>query len=136
MRPLYGNKAGDFTLYGTFSTPAGDDGEAWYDPAHNIFRIALTSKGKKLFETDYKFQAYREKAEGNYVVSILGMGHWSEIHVVRRRHMFLVIAGGVIAALGLLMRLLFRPQRVWLEDSVGGGCRVRFVGKKPMRDEQ
>lgn len=127
LMPLYGRKVDDFILYGTFTTPAGDDGEAWFDPTHNIFRIALTHGGKKVLETDYAYQVYREKAAGDFVVSILGSGQWSEIHVVRRRHMVLMIAGGVIAAFGMLMRLLFRPQRVWIEET-GIGCRARFVG--------
>jgi len=135
LRPLYDKKVGDFTLYGTYSTPAGDEGEAWFDPAHNIFKISLAHDGKKLLDTDFAFQMYREKEAGNYVVSILGSGHWSELHVVRRRHMPLIIAGCVIAVVGLLMRILFRPQRVWLEEN-GDGCRARFVGKNPLRDEQ
>lgn len=132
VRPLYGNKVGDFTLYGPFTTPAGDDGEVWYDPTHNVFRIALSRKGVKLFETDYTFQAYREKEEGKYVVSILGMGHWSEIHVVRRRHMPLVFMCGIVAAVGLLMRLVFPPQRVWLEETENGN-RVKAVGNEAKR---
>ncbi|HEY6871684.1 MAG TPA: hypothetical protein VI298_03035 [Geobacteraceae bacterium] len=111
LRPLYGDKVGDFTLAGTFNTRTGDDGVALYDPAHNIFRITLTHAGKKVMETDYQFQGgYREKQEGKYVASILGMGHWSEIHVVRRRHMGLIIAGAIVAALGVVMRIGFRRR--------------------------
>ena len=132
LMPLYGNKVGDFTLYGTFTTPAGDDGEAFYDPTHNVFRIALTHGGKKVLETDFEFQKYRQKEAGDHVVSILGMGHWSEIHVVRRRNMFLIVVGAIIAAIGLVMRIFFRPQRVWLKEA-GEGCRVRFVGSETKR---
>lgn len=132
VRPLYGNKVGNFTLYGPFTTVAGDDGEVWYDPTNNIFRIALSRKGVKLLETDYKFQAYREKEEGKYVVSILGMGHWSEIHVVRRRHMPLIFMCGAIALVGLLIRLVFPSQRVWLEETENG-CRAKAVGKEAKR---
>ena len=133
--PLYGKKVGDFSLHGTFTTPAGDDGEAYLDPVHEVFRISLSRIGKKLFETDFKFQGvYREKEEQNYVVSILGMGQWSEIHVVRRRHMSLILVGAIITVLGLLMRALIRSQRVWLEETPEG-CRVRYVGKNPLRVE-
>jgi hypothetical protein len=127
LMPLYGNKVDDFIMYGTFTTPAGDDGEVWFDPTHNIFRITLTHGGQKVIETDYAYQVYREKEAGNFVVSIMGSGQWSEIHVVRRRHMVLIIAGGVLAVLGLLLRVLFRPQRVWLEETAAG-CRVHSVG--------
>jgi hypothetical protein len=131
--PLYDKKVGDFSLYGTFATPAGDDGEAYLDPINDIFRISLSRTGKKLFETDFKFQGgYRDKEEGNYVVSILGMGQWSEIHVVRRRHMDLIWAGAIITVLGLLLRTFIGSQRVWLEETAEG-CRVRFVGGEDVK---
>jgi len=129
LMPLYENKAGDFSLYGTFTTPSGDEGEAWFDPTHEVFKIALTHGGKKILDTDFVFQRYREKEAGDYVVSILGAGHWSEIHIVRGRHMSLLIAGGILALFGLLLRVLFRPQRVWLEES-GDGCRAWITGKE------
>jgi len=130
--PLHG-KVGDFSLHGTYTTPLGDDGDAYFDPAHEVFRISLSHAGQKMFETDFKFQGgYREKEAGKFVVSILGMGNWSELHVVRRRHMAIIAAGAVLAALGLLARLAFRPQRVWLEEKPEG-CRVRFVGKNPLQ---
>ena len=132
--PLYDKKVGDFSLRGEFATPAGDDGDVLYDPVHDVFKITLTHKGKAVVSTDYTFQAYREKEEGNFVVSVQGMGHWTEIHIVRRRHMPLMLIGAVVAALGVLLRIFFRPQRVWLEEGEQG-CRIRYVGKNPMRDE-
>ena len=123
-----------FTHYGTFTTPAGDEGETWYDPVKNTFRIVLARNGKKIIDTDFIFQAYREKLEGDYVIGVKGMGHWSEIHIVGRRHMPLIIASGIVALIGVLMRMLFRPQRVWLKETPEG-CRVRVVGKNPLKVE-
>jgi cytochrome c biogenesis protein ResB len=43
--------------------------------------------------------------------------------------MELLWVGGFIALLGLIMRIAFRPQRVWLEETPEG-CRVWVVGKE------
>jgi cytochrome c biogenesis protein ResB len=48
--------------------------------------------------------------------------------------MSLILVGAIITVLGLLMRALIRSQRVWLEETPEG-CRVRYVGKNPLRDE-
>jgi NADH:ubiquinone oxidoreductase subunit 2 (subunit N) len=56
------------------------------------------------------------------------MGQWSEIQVIHRRHKRLLIFGGVIAIIGLLLRIAIRPQRVWLEE-IADGCTIRSSGK-------
>ena len=71
-------------------------------------------------------------------MSLDALGNWSEIHVVRRRHMEMLWVGGVIALIGLIMRIAIRPRRVWLEETPEG-CRAWAVGGesvKLLRDEQ
>ena len=69
------------------------------------------------------FQVDREQSSGNLTVRCNTMGVWTEIHVVRRRHMPLVLLGGGLAVVGLILRLAIRPRRVWLEETPQG-CRV------------
>ena len=126
LSPLW-KKEGDYSLYGTFRTPAGEEGEAFYNPDKKVFRFVLTKDGKAVLDTVYELHQYRKKEAGPYVMSLDALGNWSELHVVRRRHMELLWVGGVIALLGLLLRLAYRPQRVWLEEAPEG-ARVWTVG--------
>jgi hypothetical protein len=125
--PLWRSE-GDYSMYAAFRTPAGHEGEAFYSPEKKTFRFTMTIDGKKVMDTDYILYQYRKKDVGDFTISIDAMGNWSEIHVVRRRHMELLWVGGFIALLGLIMRIAFRPQRVWLEETQEG-CRVWVVGK-------
>lgn len=115
LSPLW-KKEGDYSFYGTFTDGASLEGELFYSPEHNLFKVKMSRGGKKVLETEYPFQAVLHKTAGDYDLSFLAMGRWAEIHVVRRRHMALITAGGIIALTGLFMRMLFRPQRVWLEE--------------------
>ena len=125
--PLW-KKEGDYSMYGTFKTPAGHEGEAFYNPDTKTFKFTMTLEGKKVLDTEYVLYQYREKVVGDFVMSLDAMGNWSEIHVVRRRHMEMLWVGGVIALLGLIMRIAFRPRRAWLEETPEG-CRVWGLGK-------
>jgi hypothetical protein len=131
--PLW-KKEGDYSMYATFRTPEGHDGEAFYNPDKKAFRFTMTREGQQVMDTEYVLHQYRSKEVGDFVMSIDAMGNWSEIHVVRRRHMELLWVGGIIALLGVIMRIAFRPQRVWLEETPEG-CRVWVKGKNPLRDE-
>jgi hypothetical protein len=125
--PLW-KKEGDYSMYATFRTPEGHEGEAFYNPDKKTFKFTLTREGKTILDTEYVLYQYRNKEVGNFVISIDAMGNWSEIHVVRRRHMGLLWVGGFIALFGLIMRIAIRPQRVWLEET-DEGCRVWGIGK-------
>lgn len=126
LSPLW-KKEGDYSMYGTFKTPVGHEGEAFYNPDKKTFKFTMTREGRKVLDTEYVLYQYREKEAGGFVISLDAMGSWSEIHVVRRRHMEFLWVGGIIAFLGLIMRIAFRPQRVWLEDTPEG-CRVWVAG--------
>lgn len=111
--------------------------KAMYDPRRKALRLTLKDKDATLADGEIIFQKDIKKEIGGFVVEMNGMGNWSELHVVRSRHMFLVIFGAVIALLGGLSMLFFRPQRVWLEEAPEGS-RVWAVGeetKRLMRDE-
>lgn len=122
LSPLL-DKQGDYNYYGAFGTPEAGDGDLYYDSSHNNFRIVLTKGGKKLIDTVYEFQRYRDKTEGDFTLEIAGIGRWSELHVVHKRHIPLIVGCGIMAVLGLMARIFFRPQRVWLEETAEG-CRV------------
>jgi hypothetical protein len=127
LSPLW-KKEADYSMYGTFKTPAGHEGEVFFNPDNSKFKFTMTLKEKKVLDTEYVLYQYREKVVGDFVMSIDAMGNWSEIHVVRRRHMELLWIGAIIALLGFIMRVAFRPQRAWLEETPEG-CRVWGGGK-------
>lgn len=99
---------------------------ALLDPSRMALKLA-GGKEKKLVEGEVVFRKEPVTYIGDYDVKIAGMSQWAEIHIVRKRHMYLIYFGGAIALIGLLMRLMFHPQRVWLE-STPDGARVWAVG--------
>ncbi len=42
--------------------------------------------------------------------------------------MNIIALGGIVAFIGLVMRIAIRPRRVWLEETAAG-CRVKAVGR-------
>jgi hypothetical protein len=126
LSPLW-KKEGEYSFYGTFTDRANLDGELLYNPEKNVFKIKMSRDGKKVLETEFPFQVVLHKVEGDYDLSFIGVGRWAEIHVVRRRNMAMLWLGGIISALGLIMRIVFRPQRIWLEETTVG-CRAWAVG--------
>ncbi|HBG05721.1 MAG: hypothetical protein A2075_06030 [Geobacteraceae bacterium GWC2_58_44] len=131
LSPLW-KKEGDYSMYGTFRTPKGHEGEAFYNPDKKVFKFILTREGKTVLDTEYVLHQYRSKEVGDFVMSLDALGNWSEIHVVRRRHMEMLWVGGVIALLGLILRIAFRPQRVWLEETPEGS-RAWAIGGETRR---
>ncbi len=127
LSPLW-KKEGDYSMYGTFRTMDGYDGEAFYNPDNGTFKFSLMHEGKTVLDSEYVLYQYREKVIGDFVMSLEALGNWSEIHVVHRRHMELLWVGGIIALLGLLLRIVIRPQRVWIEAGDEGSSRVWAAG--------
>lgn len=111
-----GNKVGEFDFAGHVSSN-GWDGDVYYQPENSRMRVALKRDGQRAIETTLTFQVDHQVTSGDYTLSIEKMGQWGEIHVVRRRHLLLIKIAVTVALLGALMRLLLRPQRVWLEPA-------------------
>jgi len=118
-------KRGDFSFYGLFEG-YGLVGGVYYQPEKSSLKVVV-SRGEKKVVSDLVFQVDQEAAQGDYIISCAKMGQWSEIHVVHRRHKGALIAGAVLTVLGLLIRIIIRPKRVWLEKSATG-CVVSSVG--------
>jgi hypothetical protein len=102
---------------------------ALFDPKRQALKlIALDKKGAQVVDGEIVFQKEPTKKIGDFDVQFSALSHWSEVHVVRSRHMVLLVIGLLIAAAGALMRLACRPQRVWL-DVTPEGCRAWVAGK-------
>jgi hypothetical protein len=130
LRPL-AVKINDYGFYGPF-VEGNLDGEVYYQPEKSRLKMVLRQGRNVLIDKELIFQVERQQTLGNISFTCENMGVWSEIHVVRRRHMPFIFLGGIIVAIGLLMRVAIRPQRVWLEEAAEG-CRVRVVGKEAMK---
>jgi hypothetical protein len=123
-------KRGVYSFYGLFQG-AILGGGVYYQPEKNMLMVVI-SRGDEKVVTDLAFQVDQQVVKGDYTLSCAKMGQWSEIHVVRRRHMGAIAFGGILAVIGLLMRITIRPQQVWLEE-VPEGCVVWSVGSEAGR---
>ena len=102
---------------------------ALFNPATKGLRlIALDPKGVQMADGEIVFQKEQNKQIGSFDVQFGAMSHWSEMHIVRSRHMYLLVLGMLIMLAGALLRLVYRPQRVWL-DTAPEGCRAWVTGK-------
>ncbi|MDR3580997.1 MAG: hypothetical protein P4L44_13635 [Oryzomonas sp.] len=119
-----------FDYYGSFPrTDAGNvTGDAWYNPGTRSLRVIAAKDGKQVMDSTLQMSVKARENQGEYGIELLSLGEAPQIDVVRSRHMRLIVIGAVIALLGGLLRLAFRPQRVWVEDA-GEGCRVKTAGK-------
>ena len=122
---------GNYTYYASFK---GERllWDALYDPAGKKIRLLGGKNGKNVVDGVYVFGRDTAVQMGPFIAKVPWLADWAEIHVVRPRHMILVYIGLGITVIGILMRLVFRPQRVWLEE-VPEGCRVWTVGKETFR---
>ena len=124
-------KVDGYSFYGTF-VEGLIDGKVYYQPEKSRLKVVLYHGDQLLMKTEQIFQHDRLSKSANFTTVCEKMGVWSEIYVVRRRHMPVIFLGGVLALIGLVMRVTIRPQRVWLEETPEG-CRVRVVGKEAIR---
>ncbi len=120
-------KRGAFSFYGSFDG-YGLVGGVYYQPEKSSLMIVVSRGGKKVV-TDMVFQVDQQATQGEYVISCSKMGQWSEIRVIHRRHKEALLAGAALALLGLLLRIVLCPQRVWLEESEEG-CIVSYIGTR------
>jgi hypothetical protein len=124
-------KQGEYGYYGSIPNMevSGIHGDAWYNPVKQYLKLILTLNGKPFFDDYLQTLTRTSVTRGDYTVKFQRLGQWSDIRVTNSRHFTLMKVGGVIALIGLLLRLLLRPQRVWLEEA-GEGCRVWTVGRE------
>lgn len=129
LNPLV-QKRGMYSFYGLFQGVILGGG-VYYQPEKNMLMVVI-NRGDKKVVSDLAFQVDQQVVTEDYILSCAKMGQWSEIHVVHKRHKGLLIIGVVIAVFGLLLRIMIRPQRVWLEEAPNG-CMVGAVGKETIR---
>jgi hypothetical protein len=111
-------KRGVYSFYGLFQGVILGGG-VYYQPEKSMLMVVIT-RGNEKVVTDLAFQVDQQAVTGDYILSCAKMGQWSEIHVLHRRHKGLLVVGGIIAIIGLLLRIAIRPQRVWLEEAGEG----------------
>jgi hypothetical protein len=134
LTPVKGNM-GPFTHYGSleknldpqFAAIAGD---AWFSPKDNLLKVKATRDGKPIIDTELTLRGADRKVQGEYMVFFEGLVSWCEMRVFRTRHLLFIGIGAAVALLGGVFRVIFRPQRIWLEEASGGGCRVWAVGRE------
>lgn len=103
---------------------------ALFDPERKAMKlVAIDKQGAQVVDGEIIFQKDLKKEMGNFVVNFNGLSHWSEMHIVHARHMYLLVIGALIAAVGVILRLAVHPQRVWL-DEAPEGCRAWAVGQE------
>jgi hypothetical protein len=130
LHPLVRKQDG-FGFYGSF-TNANLSGDVYYMPEKSVLKVVMRRDGKRVMDAAMVFQGDRLVGQADLILSCEKMGQWSEIRVVHRRHMPLLALGGVIALLGLLLRLSVSSQRVWLAAGAEG-CRLSVTGKDAKR---
>lgn len=124
LNPLV-EKRGVYSFYGLFQG-YNIGGGVYYQPEKSSLLVVVSRDNKKVV-TEMAFQVDQEVKQDDFIISCAKMGQWSEIHIVYRRHKGLLLAGGIITALGLLLRVAIPPQRVWLEETAAG-CRIWQTG--------
>jgi hypothetical protein len=122
-------KRGLYSFYGMFQGVILGGG-VYYHPEKNMLMVVITRGGEKVV-TELAFQVDQQAVKGDYILSCAKMGQWSEIHVDYRRHKGLLVAGGILAVFGLLLRVAIRPRRVWLEEAAEG-CTIWSSDKETM----
>jgi len=130
LHPLVA-KRGDFSFFGTF-TKANLTGDVYYQPEKSRLKVIMRRDGKRVMDAELIFQGQLLVGQADLILTCEKMGQWSEIRVVRRRHMPLLAVGGGIALIGLLLRLAVRSRRVWLEDSAEG-CLIKTADRDALK---
>ncbi len=123
-----------FSFFGSF-VEGPIDGEIYYQPSKSRLRVIVHQGEQRILDTELIFQLDQVSKFANFAITCEKMGVWSEIYVVHRRHMPVIFFGAILAVIGLLMRIIFRSQRVWLEESAAG-CSVRHTGKNLLGHEE
>lgn len=123
-------KQNGFDYYATLpETATGKiSADAWFNPETGTMRLIVAKSGKQVVDSYLKMYVKVSDQQGDYQVSFKSLGQAPMIQMVRNRHMPIMMAGLVLALCGLLLRLAFRPQRVWLAEADAGSL-VRSSGQ-------
>jgi len=124
-------KKGAYSYYGSLKSDKSENvgGVTWLNPEDKAVQVEATLSGKKIVDAELKLWGKNKVTQGEYIAALDGLAQWSEIRVARGRHRIMLMIGAAFIILGGIVRLVIRPQRVWLEDAEEG-CRVRAVGMK------
>jgi hypothetical protein len=98
-------KENGYGFYGTF-VEGVIEVKVYYQPEKSLLRVIMNQREKQLLDTELLFQVDRFSRSGNFSIMCERMGVWSEIYVVHRRHMSMILLGGILAVIGLLMRII------------------------------
>jgi hypothetical protein len=122
-------KQNGFDYYAPMPSAGNVTGDAWYNPGTGTMRVIAAKNGKQIVDSYLKMYVKVVDKQGDYQIAFKSLGQAPMIQVVRNRHMPVIVAGLFLALCGLILRLAFRPQRVWLEEA-GAECRVHGAGRK------
>lgn len=104
-------------------------GRGWYDPDNDRLKLEAWKDEKQIVDVVLGMGAEHRKKSPGYVTTLLGVGKWTEIHFVRKRHPVVLLFGAAMTLVGGIFRLLYRPKRVWIEER-GEGWSVRTTDRK------
>lgn len=126
-------KNGEYTYFAPIvSKESKVRGQALLNPNKKEILLVAKLGDKEILNTTLQLWGENKKKQGNYEGSFEGLATWSELRVARARHTGLLMAGAVCVLLGGLLRILIRPQRVWLEEE-GASVQVRVCGSQAQR---
>ncbi|HEY6838306.1 MAG TPA: cytochrome c biogenesis protein ResB [Geobacteraceae bacterium] len=122
--------SGTYTHYNDFTSPDGKVAwRAWFDQAHDRLRFQMDKDGRGIVDVVLGMGPEYRKDVAGYSTTLQGIGKWTEFRIVRKRHVPVLIAGGLIALLGLLVRMVYRARRVWVEQA-GDGSVIRTTDRR------
>ena len=126
---LLPEKRGAYTHYAAIKDPYYDKitGEAWFNPEKKALKVVLLQEGKQILDTELELWGASNKKQGEFSAYFPKLGQFAEIRVAHVRHFPMMKIGALVALAGLLLRLAFRPQRIWLEEAADG-CRAKAAG--------
>lgn len=127
--------SGAYTHYNDFTSRDGKFAwRAWFDQNNDRLRFQIDREGARIVDVVLGMGSEARKEAGGFVSSLQGIGKWTEFRIIRKRHVPFLIAGGVIALIGLVIRLTFSSRRVWIEAE-GEKSIIRSTDSRLLNDQ-
>src|ERR1039457_1453451 len=101
------SKENGIVFHGTF-VEGLLNGNVYYQPENSRLRVVVFKGNIQMLDTELIFQVDRLSKSANFSIMCEKMGVWTEIHVMHRRHMNIILLGGIVALIGFLMRIAIR----------------------------